>query len=489
VLLPKADGGARPIGIFPTILRLIDRFFRMQVGVPWLRKQSAADHFGQKGRSCEAAVWRQAALSEWSVGCGRETATIFVDIAKAYENIRHDRLWKAGVKFDFPLWWLRWLISTFLMPRTLHVGGVALAPVRARLSVVPGSSAADLMMRLMMMTPLERVKKICPAGAYAVVVDDLQVLLHAPAGQVATQARRVADEIFEALQVEAGLPVSLPKLVVTGSSATLRKNIMLRSRLLRNAAKKSVRNLGMDYCSGCRANATVRTKRLAEAGAKASRCRALHTSRKVATWMVKCSIGPGVLFGVSITGISPGHLSKVRAIMHKAIHRKTSCRSTTWDLAMDGSVDPTGMCMALPLSWLSAACSQRLLGRGMIRQAHQKAYDEMINHGAACWKRVAGPIGAAVSAAIQLNWVHVKDMEWKTVDGLLVDLQSASPYDIKKLALRDSEHLASVCTSHCTALFETLFAIAAAVECDGYEASGRRQQNLEPFVGLHGRFT
>ncbi len=119
VLLPKTDGGARPIGIFLTILRFVDPVLRIQVGVPWLRLQLAAVHCGQGGRSCESAVWRQAALSEWSVGCGRETATIFVDIAKAYENIRHDRLWMAGVRFDFPLWWLRWLITTFLMPRTV----------------------------------------------------------------------------------------------------------------------------------------------------------------------------------------------------------------------------------------------------------------------------------------------------------------------------------------------------------------------------------
>ncbi len=44
VLNPKVDGGERPIGIFPTVLRLIDRWYRWHCGALWLARQPAVAH-------------------------------------------------------------------------------------------------------------------------------------------------------------------------------------------------------------------------------------------------------------------------------------------------------------------------------------------------------------------------------------------------------------------------------------------------------------
>lgn len=323
--------------------------------------------------------------------------------------------------------------------------GIGLEPVRASCSVVPGSSAADLMMRLMMMTPLEKVKQVCPAGAFAIVVDDLQILIHAPPGEVAAKAKTVCDVVFAALQGEAGLPISLPKLQVTGSSAGLRHDMARRSRFLRRAAVRSTRNLGVDYASGCVANQAVRKKRIIEAMKKAKRCRLLKVGPDISSWLVKSSIGPGALFGVALTGITPALLQRVRGAMHTAITPKPKGRSATWDLATAGTspknkVDPTTMCLALPIAWLAAGHHAKLLGPGMIRQCHEVALEKMKDHPRP-WSLVAGPIGAAVSSALQLSWTHKKDLQWITVEGTTVDLAHDSPYDIKKLAIRDAEHL------------------------------------------------
>eukprot|EP00975_Prorocentrum_lima_P041009 8613181-Prorocentrum_lima.AAC.1 len=39
-LLPKPDGGDRPIGVFPTVLRLVARWLRLVRLAPWEKLQT-----------------------------------------------------------------------------------------------------------------------------------------------------------------------------------------------------------------------------------------------------------------------------------------------------------------------------------------------------------------------------------------------------------------------------------------------------------------
>ena len=98
VLIPKPDGGERPIGVFPMVLRAIDRWYRWHYGADWLKRQPTGAHYGLKGSTVEDAVWRQALLGEWSAAVGMAAATFLLDIGKAFEHIRHDRLWVFAKK-------------------------------------------------------------------------------------------------------------------------------------------------------------------------------------------------------------------------------------------------------------------------------------------------------------------------------------------------------------------------------------------------------
>ena len=51
VLLPKPQGGWRPIGLFPGIVRPVVRWLRWKVGVPWLRANPHVAVFGAAGKS------------------------------------------------------------------------------------------------------------------------------------------------------------------------------------------------------------------------------------------------------------------------------------------------------------------------------------------------------------------------------------------------------------------------------------------------------
>ena len=123
VLIPKVEGGQRPIGIFPTVLRLLDRWYRWQYGANWLSKQDGGSFYGCKGRTVEDAVWRQALLGEWSAAVGRCSASHLLDIRKVFEHIQHEQLWDVARRRGFSLTMLAWPLGAFTMPRRLQALG------------------------------------------------------------------------------------------------------------------------------------------------------------------------------------------------------------------------------------------------------------------------------------------------------------------------------------------------------------------------------
>eukprot|EP00973_Karenia_brevis_P027793 3830329-Karenia_brevis.AAC.1 len=63
VLLPKADGGQRPIGLFPTLIRIWMRA-RSSVARTWEHHTHLPCLFGGKGRGAQRAAWQIAFRAE-----------------------------------------------------------------------------------------------------------------------------------------------------------------------------------------------------------------------------------------------------------------------------------------------------------------------------------------------------------------------------------------------------------------------------------------
>ena len=82
-LIPKKDGGDRPIGIFATFVNWISKIFRFLYGESWLLDNHRRFRFGGPSGSSLAAVWRQSAISEYAVNRGLSAATALYDIVKA----------------------------------------------------------------------------------------------------------------------------------------------------------------------------------------------------------------------------------------------------------------------------------------------------------------------------------------------------------------------------------------------------------------------
>ena len=71
VLLPKPDGGNRPIGIFATCIRIIARWSRWKFASRWELGNPRQYWFGESGKACDLCVWRQSMRAEYAVETGR----------------------------------------------------------------------------------------------------------------------------------------------------------------------------------------------------------------------------------------------------------------------------------------------------------------------------------------------------------------------------------------------------------------------------------
>ena len=74
-LIPKASGGERPIGIFPSINSLTSKIIWLAYGVVWARLHDRPYIFGRKGWSALTCAWKQSLVAEHATYTGRSAAS------------------------------------------------------------------------------------------------------------------------------------------------------------------------------------------------------------------------------------------------------------------------------------------------------------------------------------------------------------------------------------------------------------------------------
>jgi len=102
VLLPKSDGGRRPIGLFPSIVRVWSRA-RVIVARAWESAHFRPTIFGGAGMGAQRAAWVSAFKAEAAARKDAAFTQSLLDLVKAFEQIPHRVLAHYAAKHGYNL--------------------------------------------------------------------------------------------------------------------------------------------------------------------------------------------------------------------------------------------------------------------------------------------------------------------------------------------------------------------------------------------------
>ena len=91
ILLPKPDGGRRPIGLFPTIIRVWMKA-RLEIAQAWLIINDRSYFYAGPAKGADVAAWKQALVAETSHSAKMDYACVLLDLVKAFDSIPFDWL-------------------------------------------------------------------------------------------------------------------------------------------------------------------------------------------------------------------------------------------------------------------------------------------------------------------------------------------------------------------------------------------------------------
>ena len=425
-LLPKPTGGTRPIGIFPSSIRMMARWTRWSVSSVWEASHPRSYWFGEAGKSCDVCTWRQALSAEYAVEVGQSSGTGLIDMHRAYEMVSHKQLVQNARRYGFNLRLLRFTLATYCMARVIQFRQIATEFVQVAGTLVAGCSHATTLLRLCLMGALDTVAQKWPSADLAVVVDDIQFQ---SMGRAASVGRVLAGAVRMArryLAEDCHMVVSEPKFVVISSDLEL--DAQLASRGLGKSLARTTRNLGVDFAGGRSQRCQVRKSRLKKLRARLPMFRRLRAAGARTKTLARTGINPAALYGVGVTGIGNTYLKEARVVCRSAFQLSVAGRSLLLDLELAGrGTDPAYRAHLEPVLYFCRALWDTWVPRAHLIRAFSSA-SRRVGQLAHPWAGVKGPASAVAATIFRVGWRVDENMptRWTTHVGV-VDVLETPP--------------------------------------------------------------
>ena len=288
VLIPKPDGGRRPIGLFPTPIRIWMRA-RAAVARQWEARNAMPCFFGGAGMGAQRAAWSAAFRAEEAAATGMYYLQALLDLVKAFERLPHELIVQAAVRLGYCLRTLRLSLAAYRLPRVLGADGAYSRLVIAVLGITAGSGFATSELRVLLHEVITSTLCRWPLAIISLYVDDTTI-------EVAHRSQRVAqatlaavtDFIVDKLQVELRLGVSAAKSLAIGSSLRAARAVAAACRTKALTAVRAAKMLGVGTAGGRRRSIKVLKSRI-----KAFRKRVPRIHDYVGLALMRCgSPGP-----------------------------------------------------------------------------------------------------------------------------------------------------------------------------------------------------
>ena len=434
-LIPKPDGGRRPVGLLPTLVRMWEKS-RRPIVQEWRQKVKRKYNWAAKGRSATDAVWKQAILAEAAVARGKATASVLLDLVKAFELVKLHLVWIAGLKHGFHPVILRLCLEAFSLLRRLVIGGACSEPISTLSAILAGGSFATDCMYIILIDPCDLLLEEHPEAGLCLFVDDITIHEQGDTEMgVATNLQKITDRCVQMLEDDLEGKVSRAskwcidtktKTVAIGSSCKVNRALRPRMRALGVKTEGSAKLLGVDYSSGARLRRKVQNKRLKQANAKRTMLR--RFGRKAAERIIRTGLGPSIRYGAGVVGASSSTIQGARRLSCAA-QSEMRGRSQFARLQLTG-YDVGGLMAIDPIVEWAKATWDGLVDRDILKDTWKAAMGK-VAMAVRPFQVTIGPAGAMVASALRLGWKVPSPSCLRDQEGRIIDMDKICPIQVQ----------------------------------------------------------
>ena len=407
-LIPNAGGGRRPIGLLPALVRLWERA-RRPVVAAWRATVKRHYNWASKGRSPQVAVWKEALCSEAAAAQDLQTGAVLIDLVKAFEMVKLELVWYAGIRCGFPAAMLKLVLESFSFARRLKCGGAYSEEFNTLSAVLAGGGYATDALFLVLVEPCDTLLRTFPQADICLFVDDLTIHVRGSDTSVARDLPAATDWCIDAFENELCLTVSRShtpfavdpsaKKVATFSHSATAKRSAISFRRIGVGISRQVKFLGIDYAAARRIRRTVQKKRLLVVTQRVGRYKKI--GKTAGARILRTGAGPAMRYGASVLGTDSTALSRIRRFSC-AVRGEMRRRSAFGRLKL-ASYDPAKL-MAIDsiVDWAKARWDA-LVTREELHLAW-KAASIRVGLARFPFKEVVGPAGALIASALRIGW-------------------------------------------------------------------------------------
>jgi hypothetical protein len=244
VLLPKPQGGLRPIALFRSVIRMVAKLRTRTIRQRAQQANNQRNNL-QAGRQVGDAMWRTQLRAHVAHGKGQGTREVMLDFKKACEHVHRGKLIEVALKLGFPVGALRLAVAKYSWQRRLNYEGRVSEPAWPTRGIAAGAASATFELWVRLAATLQRFSMV-PGVAISAHVDDLSVTA---AAKGEAQLVRLAVEQTRAIQT--ALTSELGLVVADETSAVVASSSEVASRVghelgIAEAGKAAAKRLGID---------------------------------------------------------------------------------------------------------------------------------------------------------------------------------------------------------------------------------------------------
>ncbi len=276
VLLPKAEGGLRPIGLFPTTVRLWMRT-RISVARAWETVNALPSIFGGPSMGAQRASWEAAFTAELAAMQKMVHLQALYDLVKAFETVAHHILLKFAIAKGYCIPLLRLSLAAYRLRRTIGIGGTYSKVVVAVRGITAGSGFATSELRVILHDlMIELGSRWAPRLEAKLYVDDLSLAIAGAAGVVIRIMAKINRYVIWFFQDVLLMEVSAKKSATLSNKPRAAVALAGTCKDRKLSAVKRAKLLGTGVCGGSRRSTKVFRDRLNAFNKRIKRYRALR---------------------------------------------------------------------------------------------------------------------------------------------------------------------------------------------------------------------